>query len=200
MYHLYLVGDGISCVKVADAFKESCIPEKIVISGFIVKETDNNCSSYPTVKPSLLPLLLKVENSRFIQLGQKYYDIPEDKLISLIHHTAIISQKVFIGKSTVVMPKCLLYPNVRIGSYNMIMNCVKTGHDVIINDSCFLDYYAFVGSYCTICSGVFLGIKTTVKEYLTIDQNSKLLDGSTLVKSVNKNEIWSGVPAKMINV
>lgn len=196
MLQLYLIGDRISCEKVAAAFRDTLCRERIEISGFILKGAENNCYTYPSVNPLLLPLLIKAKNSRFIQLGQKYNDIPEAKLISLIHHTAIISEKVFIGRSTVVMPKCLFYPNVRIGSYNMIMNCVKTGHDVTIHDSCFLDYYAFVGSFCTINSGVTLGIKSTVKEYVTIGKNSKLGDGSTLVKSVSKNEIWSGIPAK----
>jgi hypothetical protein len=200
MDHLYLIGDGFSCEKVADAFKESCIRENIVISGFIVKGTEIIGSIYPSVNPSLLPQLIEIENTRFIQLGKKYYDIPEDRLISLIHHTSVLSEKVTVGKSTVVMPKCLFYPNVRIGSYNMIMNCVKTGHNVIIHDFCFLDYYAFVGSFCTICSGVSLGIKTTVREYVTINQNSKLLDGAILVKNINNNEIWSGMPAKRVVV
>jgi UDP-3-O-[3-hydroxymyristoyl] glucosamine N-acyltransferase len=197
-YNLYLVGNANICEKVADAFNSWCSQVNIRISGFLVVGPGNNCTRYQAIKHSDLGRLLNIENSRFIQLGQKYYDIPEARLLSLIHPTIIISERVIFGKSTVVMPMCLFYPNVVIGDYNLIMNFVKTGHDVVIQDSCFLDYYAFAGSFCNIHSGARLGIKTTVKEYLTIGKNSRLLSVSALVKSIERNETWSGIPAKKI--
>lgn len=196
MKNIYLVGDRLICEKVAGAFADLRWNSGYVIKGFIIIGSDSSVSSYGKYLPTDLSGLESEIDSVFVQLGSKYLDIPENRLHSLVHPTSIISNRVTFGASTVVMPKCIFYQNVRAGKFNFFMNCFKSGHDVSIGDCCVMGYYSFLGSYCVIESGVVLGHKSTVKEHVTVRKDSLLLPGSALIENTGINETWKGIPAR----
>jgi acetyltransferase-like isoleucine patch superfamily enzyme len=197
---IFIIGTYNICETIAGAFSEYLKNSEYCISGFIVTSGMVDNSKHNIYHPDDYNSIALDSNSFFVQPGGCYLDIPGFRLTTLIHPTAIISEKVTFGEGTVVMPKCLLYPNVTTGNNNLFMNGFKTGHDVTIGDNCFMDYNSFIGSFCSIGSGVNLGMKTTVKEYISIGRNTKVLGASVLINNIGVEEIWEGIPARKISI
>ncbi len=196
MRKLYLAGEKDSCRTIFGAFMKECQVNGIEISGYIEPST-GLVFSYETGEAEChVGDLVKGNEAIFLQAGGRYFDIPDDRSHSLIHTSAIISDNVLFGKNTVVMPGCLFYPNFSSGQFNIFMNSFRSGHDIVVGDSCFFAYYSFLGSFVTIGSGVRLGIKSMVKEYVRAGNNSYLKPGSILVENMNEGETRNGIPAK----
>ena len=53
-----------------------------------------------------------------------------------------------------------------------------------------------MSGHCHIKKGVFLGVNATLRDRVTIGENSIIGMGSLVTKSVHDNETWIGSPAK----
>ena len=124
--------------------------------------------------------------------------IPDDRLASFVHPTAYVAPNVSLGVGTVVMPNVSLSPGTTFGKGNIIMVNAIVGHNNNIGNFCHFAAQSCTGAYLKIENGVHIGLNSSIRENLTIGENSTIGMGAVLTKDVGKNEIWVGNPAKLL--
>jgi sugar O-acyltransferase (sialic acid O-acetyltransferase NeuD family) len=147
------------------------------------------------------------ENEYFIAIGDNYVrkEITDfisriiQKPISIIHKTAILTEKiqiltgVFVGANVVVNP------------------LAEIGQGSILNTNCVVEHECKIGNFChiapsaTLCGNVeigdlsFIGANSVIKEGIRIGKNVTIGAGSVVIKNVPDNATIAGNPARVLN-
>nr|WP_263314147.1 acetyltransferase [Mammaliicoccus sp. Marseille-Q6498] len=125
-------------------------------------------------------------------------DIPIEKYPVLKHPTSIISPSVNIGFGTVIMAKCVINAETKIGTHCIINTAAIVEHDNVISD------YAHISPNSTLTGGVKVGTKSQIGASATVIPTKKVGDntivgaGATVVNDIGNNQIVVGSPAKPI--
>ena len=120
------------------------------------------------------------------------------KPISVIHKNSIIDKTVELGEGIQIMAGAVIQPNVILKDYTIINTNSSVDHECIIHEG------AEVAPGVTLCGSVVLKRNSwvcagsTVLPRIEIGENSIIGAGSLLNKSVSKNEIHYGIPAKFV--
>lgn len=124
--------------------------------------------------------------------------IPDFKFISLIHPTAIISQKAVIGEGSLVLAGAIIQTNCKVGAHS------------IINTKSSVDHDCKLGNFVSVAPGATLGGKVEVGDFsiislganvihsVKIGEHSLIGAGSTVIKNIPSYKIAYGVPARII--
>ena len=117
---------------------------------------------------------------------------------NIISKDVRISNTIKLGIGNIICSHSILTVNINIGNFNHINLDCTIGHDVIMND--FVTVYPSVnisgnveiGSYCEIGTG------TQIIQGKSIADNVIIGAGATIVKNVQENGVYVGVPVKKI--
>jgi len=101
-----------------------------------------------------------------------------------------------IGKNCFILENNTLQPFTTIGDNVILWSGNHIGHHSIIEDNVFFTSHVVMSGHCHIKNGAFLGVNSTLRDGITIGENSIIGMGSLVTKSVPDNEIWIGSPAK----
>lgn len=116
-----------------------------------------------------------------------------------IHPAAIISEDAVIGKGTVVMAGAIINAGARIGEHCIINSGAIVEHDCQIGDFSHISPRAALGGGVIIGDMVHVGIGAVVKNTISICNNTVIGAGATVVKDIDDEGIYIGVPAKKHN-
>lgn len=117
---------------------------------------------------------------------------------TLVHSTAIIGPKCYVGSGSVL------------GPYSVLTVDVHIGRHVHLNTSASINQGSVIGDYCTLSPGVkvcgdvhvghttYLGANSTVINMKNVGNNVTIGAGGVVVKDVPSDVIAVGVPAKVI--
>lgn len=118
--------------------------------------------------------------------------------VNLIHPKAIVSKYVDIGKGNIICSGVIINPECKIGNHcNINIGCTL-GHDVTLHD------------FTTVMPGCNISGNVIVKEYTTIGTGSCIIQnkligqgsyigaGAVVVKDVDDQSLYVGVPAKKV--
>lgn len=127
-------------------------------------------------------------------------DIPDDRWATIIHKSSFIDSSVVLEPGAFVMYNAYIAPRTHIGKCTMIKANTNIGHDVNIGALSHIAMGAIVVSCVTIgfCSDVAVG--STVLAHSTIGDYAMLGASSLLTHNIPNNEIYVGVPAKLLKV
>jgi len=128
-----------------------------------------------------------------------YYDlnIPEERLISIVHPKAFVAFNVEIGPGVFIMANSYVGPGTKIGKGTLIMaNCI-VGHNDVIGELCHLSAGCTVSSYVKIGNASDIALGAIVLKKRTIGDYSVLGANSLLTKDIGDREIFVGSPAKL---
>ena len=128
----------------------------------------------------------------------KDLEIPVERFGSVVHPTAVVSEKVEIGLGVAVMPMALVSPGVRVGNHSHLFAQTFVGHDSTIGEFAFLSANSHTGGNVTVRNGAHIGIMSTSIEHLTIGEFSIVGAGSVVLKDVPDHSIVVGNPARVI--
>ena len=78
------------------------------------------------------------------------------------------------------------------------MVAATIGHDDVIGEYTHIAAQACVGAFLKVGAGVHIGLNSTIRENIVIEDYSTLGMGAVLTKNIGRKEIWAGVPAKFI--
>lgn len=113
-----------------------------------------------------------------------------------------ISRDIVCGSYVYIGPNSIVYPGVQIGNYSMLANDVQ----IIGTDHNFLTQgvpIIFSGrppmKSTRIGIDVWVGARTLIKTGVSIGDGSIIAMGSVVVKDVEANSIYGGVPARKIS-
>lgn len=118
---------------------------------------------------------------------------------TLIHPTAIVSESAKIGKGVYIQANAYIWTKVNISDYCIISPNVVIAHHSSLGKACLVSTLTGVGASITIKDNVFIGMGSTIVTGMTlVGENSIIGAGAVVLKNVEKNSVYAGVPAKKI--
>jgi sugar O-acyltransferase (sialic acid O-acetyltransferase NeuD family) len=118
---------------------------------------------------------------------------------TFIHPTAqIMAQDVTIGQGSFIGANSILTTNIKIGEHTILNRGNQIGHDTKIGNYFSSMPGSIVSGNVEIGDCVYLGTNATIKEKIQICDNVKIGSGGAVVKNINEEGIYVGVPVKKI--
>lgn len=121
---------------------------------------------------------------------------PNLKFYTAIHPSAQIGLDVEIQEGTVIMANACINSSAKIGKHCIINTGAIIEHDNIIEDFVHISPNAVLGGTVKISKNTHVGIGSTIKNNITICENCKIGAGAVVVKDIEKEGTYIGVPAK----
>lgn len=115
-----------------------------------------------------------------------------------IHPMAVLAKDVKIGKGSVVMANAVINSSAKIGRHCIINTGAVVEHDNIIDDYVHLSPQVTLGGTVKVGKSSHIGIGAVVKNNITICSDVVVGAGGCVVKNIEKNGIYVGVPVKKI--
>jgi acetyltransferase EpsM len=123
--------------------------------------------------------------------------IPDDKLATLIHPTAIIPKGMCaIGNGVLMAPLSQLSPDTTVGNNCILLPNSFLGHDSTMDRFAHIATNSVVGANVKVGRGVHIGSNATLKEKLTIGDFALIGAGAVVLKDVKQGEVVVGNPAR----
>lgn len=118
---------------------------------------------------------------------------------TLIHPTATISPSSDIGNGVYIQANAYIWTKVRIGDFCIISPNVVIAHHSSIGQACLVSTLTGIGASITIENKVLIGMGSIIVTGISsIGENSIVGAGAVVLKDVEKNSVYAGVPAKKI--
>lgn len=127
-------------------------------------------------------------------------NIPNDYLLSVIHHSAFISENVELGTGCLVAPHAFIGARTKIGECSMIKANACIGHDVVCGSLCHFALNSTTGALSQLgtCSDVAMG--AVVNANIKIGDYAMLGSNSLAMHDISNKEIHVGTPAKFLKM
>ncbi len=103
-----------------------------------------------------------------------------------------------IGEGTMIWPNCYIGPNVKIGRCNIIQSSCTLPHDNEIGDFNYFAPGVVFGGRSKVHSYCFIGLNSTIKSDVILDDYILLGCGCNMLKSGISYGCYVGNPAKLI--
>jgi len=111
----------------------------------------------------------------------------------------IISNDFEIGEGSIICAGTIITTNVKIGKHAHLNLHTTIGHDCVIGDYFTTAPGAKISGNCKIANNVYVGTNSSVREKITICDNVTIGLNSGVVKDINENGVYVGLPVKKIN-
>ena len=123
----------------------------------------------------------------------------ETKYFTWVHPTALImSDDVGIGEGSFIGAYSILTTNIKIGKHGILNRGNHIGHDCEIGSYFSAMPGSIVSGNVKIYDCVYLGNNSSIREKLSIHSMCKIGMNSAVVKHIEDNGIYAGVPASKI--
>jgi sugar O-acyltransferase (sialic acid O-acetyltransferase NeuD family) len=118
---------------------------------------------------------------------------------NLIHPRAIISPSAVIGKGVYIHAGAYIWTEVKIDDFTIISPNVVISHHSNIGKACLISFLSGIGAMISIEDLVLVGSGSTLITGVTsIGRNSIIGAGSVVLKNIEHNSVYAGVPARKI--
>lgn len=118
---------------------------------------------------------------------------------TLIHPRAIISESAIIGKGVYIQANAYIWTKVKISDFCIISPNTVIAHHSTIGKACLVSTLTGVGASINIEDKVFIGMGCTIVTGMhTVGENSIIGAGAVVLRDVDENSVYAGVPAKKI--
>lgn len=143
--------------------------------------------------------LVSVKNRETFQ--KLFFDlsIPEERMATLIHPTAVVSEIAKIGYGVSIQPHVIVGPLVIIDNFVNIFAGAMIGHNATLRDFSYIANNGCIGAYVTLDKGAYVGTNASLIENVKIGKWSVVGMGSVVIKSVDNEETVVGNPAKVLS-
>jgi sugar O-acyltransferase (sialic acid O-acetyltransferase NeuD family) len=123
----------------------------------------------------------------------------ETKYFTWIHPTALImDDNIEIGKGSFVGAYSILTTNIKIGKHTILNRGNQIGHDCNIGDYFSAMPGAIISGNVNIGNIVYMGNNSSIREKITICNNVTIGLNSGVVKNINEEGVYGGVPIKKL--
>lgn|SRR5574344_726936 len=119
------------------------------------------------------------------------------KIVTLIDPSALISDTSRIGVGSIVCENSSIHCNTVIGNNCLIQPYSLLGHDVQIGDSSVVSAYFSPGGAVVIGKRVYVGMHASIKEKITVEDDSIIAMGACVFNNVPCNSVVVGNPARI---
>ena len=120
------------------------------------------------------------------------------KYFSFIHPSVIIQDKVIIEEGSFIGPFTIINTKVELGRHTLLNRFNNIGHDSICGDFLSMMPGSIVSGNCKLGDKIYIGTNSSIREKLTICDDTIIGLGSSVVKNINKNGTYVGSPTVRI--
>jgi sugar O-acyltransferase (sialic acid O-acetyltransferase NeuD family) len=123
---------------------------------------------------------------------------PSTQFFTFIHPTAIVSKfsDTTIGEGSFIGAYSIITTGIKLGKHTLLNRGNHIGHDSIIGDYFSAMPGAIVSGNVTIGNNVYMGTNSTIREEITITDNVTVGLNSGVIKNINQEGTYVGLPAK----
>lgn len=126
-------------------------------------------------------------------------NIPRDRLVNLIHPTAIVPKEFCkIGKGVLIAPLAQLSPDTEVSDNCILLANSFLGHDSFMDRFSTLATNSVIGALVHVGKGSHIGSNSTIREKVRINDFSLIGTASNVLNDIPKNSIVVGNPAKIL--
>jgi sugar O-acyltransferase (sialic acid O-acetyltransferase NeuD family) len=119
-------------------------------------------------------------------------------LYTFIAHSAIVGNHINLGEGSVICPNAIVSTNVIIGKC-VTVNCgTQLGHDSKVGNFTSFMASVMIGGEVLIGDRVYFGSQSALVPRTKICDDVKVSAGSVVIRSIKKNGVYFGNPAKII--
>lgn len=101
-----------------------------------------------------------------------------------------------IGENCFILEGNTLQPFTNIGNNVVLWSGNHIGHHGKIDDNVFFTSHVVMSGHCHIKNNCWIGVNSTIRDGLTLEEKTLLAMGSLLTKSTEPNGFYMGSPAK----
>src|SRR5699024_983406 len=118
---------------------------------------------------------------------------------TLIHPTCVISPSAKIGMGVYIQANAYIWTEVSIDDFCIISPHVVVAHHSKLGKACLVSIQSGIGASIVIEDEVFIGIGSSIVTGISIiGKNTVIGAGSVVLKDVEKNSVYAGVPARKL--
>jgi len=178
---------------------------------YLTKKTytpKNSTKSYPVIPfeeieisfpPSKYMLFAPMAGVKMNTLRKKIYEEGKEKgykYISYISSKATICNNK-IGENCFILEDNTLQPFTEIGNNVVMWSGNHIGHHSKVEDHVFFTSHVVMSGHCHIKERAWLGVNSTLRDFITIGEGSLIAMGSLVTKNTNDGGFYIGSPAKL---
>lgn len=148
-----------------------------------------------------------LDNSEFFvaignsRIRNKYLDCLVEKeasIATLIHPSACLGHSVKVGYGTVIMAGVVINPDTCIGKGVIVNTASSIDHDNIIGNFSHISVGAHVAGTVHVKEHVWIGAGATISNNVTICEACTIGAGAVVIKDIEEQGVYVGVPAKKV--
>jgi acetyltransferase EpsM len=125
--------------------------------------------------------------------------IPDERLATLIHPTAIIPRSMCsIGAGVLMAPLAQLSPDITLENNVILLANSFVGHDTLLKKFAHVATNGVVGANVSLGRGVHVGSNATIREKVVVGDFSLIGAGSVILNDIDSNSVWVGNPARKL--
>ena len=117
---------------------------------------------------------------------------------TIIHPKAIVNPRVRVGKACIVYPGVIFDPDVEVKNNVMINKGTSIGHDVTIDSHSIISPNCSIGGNVHIGENTFIGMNCCIKQGLQIGAGVIIGMGSVIIKDIPDKAVVVGNPGRII--
>ena len=124
--------------------------------------------------------------------------LPNAKFPSLIHQSSVIGVGSKLDEGTVVMPQVNIGPNSNVGSFCIINTSSSIDHESCVKDFASLSPGVITGGNVNIGFKAAISIGTTIKQGISIGDNTIIGASSYVNKNIEEHVVAYGIPCRTV--
>lgn len=189
MKRLIIIGAGGHGRVIADAAGVPCV--------FL---DENSSLDDVAGSPSELTAIVTEDDGVIVAIGDNQTRLEMladlDKLTTVVHQFAIVSESATIGRGTVVFAGAVINANAKVGKGCIVNTGATVDHDCVLENGVHVSPGANLGGNVTVGECSWIGIGACVKHGITMGKNVIVGAGAAVVSDISDNVTVVGVPAK----
>lgn len=124
--------------------------------------------------------------------------ISEERLVTLVHPEAVVGDDVEIGAGSIVMAGAVINSGSRIGKGVIVNTSSSIDHDCMIGDFVHVAVGAHLAGSVSVGDNSWIGAGAIINNNLYICSSCMIGAGAVVVKDIEEEGTYVGVPAKRI--